>query len=48
MSTSKNSYDKDDYVPLSTSFNSLINPRFDTEQVHDLQKSVKKNWRERK
>ena len=47
MSTSENSYDEDDYVPLSTRFNSLIHPRFYTEQVHDLQESVRKQKLER-
>ena len=47
MSTSKNSYDEDDYVPISTRFSSLIHPRLDTEQVHDLQESVRKQKLER-
>ena len=47
MSTSKNSYDDEDNVPISTRFNFLIHPRLDTEQVHDLQDSVRKQKLER-
>ena len=47
MSTSENSYDEDDYVPISTRFGSLIHPRLDTEHVNTLQESVRKQKLER-
>ena len=48
MSNSEDSFDEDDYVPLSKRFRSIIRPKLDTEQMHALQESVRKeNWRER-
>ena len=47
MSNSEDSYDEDDYVPLSTRFGSLVHPRFDTDQVNALQDSVRKQKLER-
>jgi hypothetical protein len=42
MSNSEDSYDDEDYVPISTRFGSLIYPRLDTEHVNALQESVRK------
>ena len=42
MSTSENSYDDEDNVPISIRSGSVVCPRLDTEQVHDLQESVRK------
>jgi hypothetical protein len=47
MSNSEDSYDEDDYLPLSKRFRPVIRSRFDTEQMHALQKSVRKQKLER-
>ena len=47
MSNIEDSYDEDDYAPLSTRFGYLIHPRLDTEQVNALQESVRNQKLER-
>ena len=47
MSNSKDSYGEDDYLPLSKRFSSIIRPKLDTEQMHALQESVRKEKLER-
>ena len=47
MSYSEDSYDDDDFVPLSKRFRPVIRPKLDTEQMHALQESVRKQKLER-
>ena len=47
MSNSKDSYDKEDNVPISTRFGSGVRPRLDTQQMNALQESVRKQKLER-
>ena len=47
MSNSEDSYDKEDYVSISTRFGSGVRPRLDTQQMNALQESVRKQKLER-
>ena len=47
MSFSENSQDDEDNVPISTRSGSVVRPVLDTEQMHALQESVRKQKLER-
>ena len=47
MSNSEGSFDGEDYVPLRKRFKSINRPKLDTEQMHALQESVRKERLER-
>ena len=47
MSNSEDSYDKEDYVSISTRFGSGVCPRLDTQQMNALQESVRNHKLER-